>query len=273
MPDSPKRWFGNDQTIDSIKFILNNGRSGSHFIIGPDGLGKRSCIESMVGSLLNELDILSVTSNKDSLRDVMEFINSPSITSDFKAVVVDGLEKQNFATQDSWLKIVEEPRIGNFLFYVISDEGALVDALRSRIRTKFVFKSLNRDEMVSFAEDSGEVDFSAIDNSFGIPSIYLKIRNNPNYTHMFSLLNQAIFERRNLLIENLPILCSEAKEDHEIRRIISKFIRQMCSNSLTVDSINRIRPALKFAGTICRSSSCDVELHWWRMSSDLLSLA
>lgn len=97
---------------------------------------------------INDSGKLSQQIRIDDVREAIGFAHMTSSEGGYKVIIVDGAELMNRASENAFLKILEEPPADTVILMVSHNPGRLLPTTRSRCR-KLTLKPLDNDVVVS----------------------------------------------------------------------------------------------------------------------------
>jgi DNA polymerase-3 subunit delta' len=265
------QWLGNLQGQKLIQDFLNpENQDRVCFLTGPHSLGKRSFVTEQL-SLLPEEDTIFVEPGVDGARQAFDFLSTRPVIAPFRVVAVAGTDLMQLPAQDAYLKILEEPPFLSKIIFISDDDGLLSAPLKSRARLMIRWKCLSDNEMIEFADTFGKIDEIAICYSCGRPGIYAIIHDDQRIKPFAELIKQALCNRKNLLLEKIPVIIAEIDSKSPMRIPLSQILMKVVSDCINEISTNKLSIVLKYASQLYSSPSLNAELHYLRMCSDLNS--
>jgi DNA polymerase III subunit delta' len=125
--------------------IYSGTLSHAHLIVGEDGIGKSFLAREFARKILGKqeekqyVDILEfkVGKNKkfigvDEIRDIIEEINKRPFEGDKKVIIIYKGEKITVQAQNAFLRTIEEPPKGVFIFILCESSELILDTIKSR---------------------------------------------------------------------------------------------------------------------------------------------
>lgn len=100
---------------------------------------------------VNDAGKLSQQIRIDDVRQAIDFAHMTSSEGGYKIIIVDGAEQMNRASENAFLKILEEPPVDTVILMVSHNPGRLLPTTRSRCR-KLILKPLAKDIVVSMLQ-------------------------------------------------------------------------------------------------------------------------
>lgn len=136
--------------------------SHAHLLVGDDGIGKSLIAKEAAAKILGKteikqyVDILEYRIPKgkkligvDEIRSVIEEVNKRPYEGDKKVIIVYSTDKLTPQAQNAFLKTIEEPPKGVYIFLLVENSEAILDTIKSRCQIHKL-NSLNSLEMEEF---------------------------------------------------------------------------------------------------------------------------
>lgn len=141
-----KNVIGHKKLFDYFqKCIERNNLSHAHILFGEDGIGKSIIAKNVALKLLTDknvnshIDLIEYKSknNKksigvDDVRELIEKINMKPYENDKKVIIVYKTETMTIAAQNTFLKTIEEPPKGVYIFLLTNSLYDVLDTIKSR---------------------------------------------------------------------------------------------------------------------------------------------
>lgn len=168
--------YGHKENKDKFNTLLENNRvSHSYIFDGVDGIGKRFFAINLVKALLCEnkendacevcssckkinsfnhpdLKIIEPDGNSiknEQIKEFRKFLNYKPNESDRKIIIIDNSEKLTISSQNTILKVLEEPPEYALIIFITNNVNLLLDTVKSRCQ--FIkFNRLKNDEIIKF---------------------------------------------------------------------------------------------------------------------------
>ena len=125
-----------------LKAIQNNTLSHAHLVVGPNGIGKSTLVESLSRELLgfgdrNSVDIVRVRPEKTiiTVNQIREVVIEASLRTYEvlkKVIIFYEANKMGQEAQNALLKTIEEPLDGVYFFLLTENEMSMTDTIISR---------------------------------------------------------------------------------------------------------------------------------------------
>ncbi|SCN23195.1 DNA polymerase III subunit delta' [Clostridium sp. N3C] len=119
--------------------------SHAHLLVGDDGIGKSLIAKEAAVKILGKteikqyVDILEYRILKgkkligvDEIRNVIEEVNKRPYEGDKKVIIVHNTDKLTTQAQNAFLKTIEEPPKGVYIFLLVENNEAILDTIKSR---------------------------------------------------------------------------------------------------------------------------------------------
>jgi DNA polymerase III subunit delta' len=139
--------------------------SHAHLIVGEDGIGKSFLAREFARKILGKqedrqyVDILEfrVSRNKksigvDEIRGIIEEINKRPFEGDKKVIVIYNGDRITVQAQNAFLRTIEEPPKGVFIFILCESNELILDTIKSRCQLHKLSK-LNSQEIKRFLDN------------------------------------------------------------------------------------------------------------------------
>jgi len=179
--------IGHEKIKEYMEKSLEAGQfSHAHLFVGEDGIGKSLLAKAASVKVLGKAtekqyaDIIEfrVEKNKKSIgvdvvRGIIEEVNKKPYEGDKKVVIIYEGDKMTTEAQNAFLKTIEEPPKGVFIFVLSENLEAVLDTIKSRCQIHKL-QRLNREQMNKFLDRdfkvlSEEQRKSIVSFSDGIP--------------------------------------------------------------------------------------------------------
>jgi len=211
---------GHEKIKEYIEKSLESGKfSHAHLFVGEDGIGKSLLAKATAIKVLGKdvekqyADIIEfkVLKNKKSIgvdvvRGIIEEVNKKPYEGDKKIVVIYEGDKMTTEAQNAFLKTIEEPPKGVFIFLLCESLGSVLDTIKSRCQIHKL-QRLNREQMEVFLNRdfkglSEEQYKTIISFSDGIPGKAEKYIN-----------DNSLKEIRNTVVDIMKSICMNNGND------------------------------------------------------------
>ena len=157
-----------------INYILSNKEINKYSIenmtINPQCLSYKSLSNNTNPNFsLLENDAVGENIKIDKVRDILNFLNKSTYSSDIKIILIDNAEYLNIHSSNALLKALEEPNNRTFFFIIHNSHSKILDTIRSRcIEFNFFFTISEKEKILKNIIKSydGVFDLKNIDSSF-----------------------------------------------------------------------------------------------------------
>ena len=210
-----------------INYILSNKEINKYSIenmtINPQCLNYKSLLNNTNPNFsLLENDKVGENIKIDKVRDMLNFLNKSTYSSDIKIILIDNAEYLNIYSSNALLKVLEESKNKTFFFIIHNSHSKILDTIRSRcIEFKFFFTISEKKKILKNIIKSYDdiFDVTNIDSSFYFDT--------PGNILRYLL----IFKDSNLSFSNDKLECIlylidkyKRKNDAKLLTIISLFV-------------------------------------------------
>lgn len=168
--------------------IKNNSLSHAYILYGIEGIGKYTfAVEFAKSILCNSSDIYCdscssctlcdanthpdfkiLTNNKTigvkEIKNLSEFVNTKSILSSYKVIIIDQAEKMTIAAQNKFLKTFETPPKNVIIILIVSNSDLIIDTIKSR-GYEINFNPLSASEITEYLLKKTDMDKNYLINS------------------------------------------------------------------------------------------------------------
>ena len=208
-----------------INYILSDKKINKYSIenmtINPQSLSYKSLLNNTNPNFsLLENDTVGENIKIDKVRDMLNFLNKSTYSSDIKIILIDNAEYLNIHSSNALLKVLEESNNRTFFFIIHNSHSKILATIRSRcIEFKFFFTISEKEKILKNIIKSYDdvFDLRNIDSSFYFDS--------PGNILRYLL----IFKDSDLSLANDKLEC--------ILYIIDKFKNKSDTNLLTTISL------------------------------------
>ncbi len=268
--------FGNSQAQAKSKQALEY-QTRSLCLVGQSHIGKSSYVKAVLADTVPESDLFVADKSIESSREAVEFSKTQPLGGSNRYVIVDEAQLLSEAAQDAYLKLLEEPGNHACIIFVVSDDGLLQQAIRSRFRSTIRWKPLSLVDMRQFAESfgSGE-DSRALMLCGGRPGLFHSMfedEGGTKHAELYDVILQAFDHKTNLLLDKTPDVVKEAKE-----LIQKECVAQVCQEAATTllrfkkAPIDQIAHLLRYSAILTSLPSASSEIYWLRMAAHVFLL-
>lgn len=172
--------------------------SHAHLIIGEDGIGKSLIAKEFAISILGKkelkqyVDILEFRNKKnkksigvDDIREINEEISKKPFEGDKKVIIIYEGDKITVQAQNAFLKTIEEPPKGVFIFILCENSEVILDTIKSRCQIHKLNKLNGKEIKLFLSRKYSELDANELETmlSFcdGVPGRAEKFIEDENY--------------------------------------------------------------------------------------------
>jgi DNA polymerase III gamma/tau subunit len=150
-PKSFKSFFGNRETVESIKNDIEDGGSHAFLFIGIPGIGKTTMGRLLASKLgANSSSILEMnianTRGIDTMREISESAKYGSVFGTAKVFILDEMQQSNELAQNALLKVIEDCPKHCYFILCTTNPQKIIKPLRERC-TSYLFKPLRDEEL------------------------------------------------------------------------------------------------------------------------------
>lgn len=253
--------IGNTESQELIKNNLFRFRT--NVISGPSHIGKMTFIQTTIESLVDSNDVFIADPGIESTREAIQFSRSAPCFGDRKVLILNADSPISDASQDTYLKLCEEPPSYLSIYFVIEDYYSLFPTLRSRFYQSHNWSRLTMSQMDIFINsDSFSPDKDASRLCDGRPGLYGVISSNPDLKTLFDEIVGIYRNAADPLLSPIPRAILDMKDDLKRDAVVT--ICGKAASSLLDSGVERSRVAslLRFASIMKRIPSLNSEIHW-----------
>ena len=157
-----------------INYILSYNESNKYSVdnmtINPENNSYKSLSNNTNPNFsLLESDILGENIKIDKVRNILNFLNKSTYSSDIKIILIDNAEYLNLHSSNALLKALEESNNRTFFFIIHNNHTRILNTIKSRcIEFKFFFTITEKKEILKkiIKLYIGVFDLKNIDDSF-----------------------------------------------------------------------------------------------------------
>ena len=157
-----------------INYILSDKKINKYSIenmtINPQSLSYKSLLNNTNPNFsLLENDTVGENIKIDKVRDMLNFLNKSTYSSDIKIILIDNAEYLNIHSSNALLKVLEESNNRTFFFIIHNSHSKILATIRSRcIEFKFFFTISEKEKILKNIIKSYDdvFDLKNIDSSF-----------------------------------------------------------------------------------------------------------
>lgn len=232
-------------------------------LTGPEHVGKRTYVLSLLSELLDESDLLVADPGPDGAREARPFLSSMPSNSPFRAVVLDDVDFLSEPAQDSWLKLCEEPPGQTCIVAVASDLSMVLPALRSRVVREIRWGLLSEEEMVAYAVANEADADPVIARLCGRRPGLFSAMSSTEYASLFESVCAAL--ERPSFTHPIPEVVKSLEGKRSPRRTAVSGVIRAAALSFSCDVLRRpmVVSLLRFAASLVRVPASNAEIHWY----------
>lgn len=134
------------------KLFASMTPSHAYLFVGQDMIGKRTFALELAGKLAHTNDILSVSSDIDSVREAKRFLSMSPLNGTHKVALIDQADRMQDEAQNALLKVLEEPSASSILILITSKPDALLPTITSRCQV-IDFAAPSKKDFFKFLEE------------------------------------------------------------------------------------------------------------------------
>lgn len=252
--------IGNQAQYARLRSLLEGAGSGRTILLsGPRHSGKETALRAACAESLDPDCCLFPDHGIDGAREAVDFSRYSGPVG-MKCIGVVDAELLTDAGRDAYLKLAEETPRGCAVVLTSSDPGRLPKPLLSRVRDLIEWAPLGPDDLLEYAQSSGQVDRFALSACRGLPGMYSRIAHSARLRDLFDSLT--------------AVAAGKASVGSDPPSVIAKLDSKSADRDAVVHlTMHAARSApdasrtamLAFARTVESSPSANSEIHWFRM--------
>jgi len=170
-----------NEKTEILVHMKNNSLSHAYILYGIEGIGKYTfAVEFAKSILCNTSDIYCsncssctlcdanthpdfkiLSDNKTigvkEIKSLGEFVNTKSILSSYKVIIIDQAEKMTVAAQNKFLKTFENPPKNVIIILIVNNYDLIIDTIKSR-GYEIYFKPLSAKEITEYLIKKTDID-------------------------------------------------------------------------------------------------------------------
>lgn len=222
--------------------------SHAHLFVGEDGIGKSLLAREFAVRILGKsevkpyVDILEFRSGKnkksigvDEIRNIIEEISKKPYESDKKIIIIYEGDTITVQAQNAFLKTVEEPPAGVYIFILCENSEMILDTIKSRCQIHKL-NALNSKDMAEFLrarypELGGDEFQTAISFSDGIPGRAEKFLGDNTFKEVRNFAIKLLIDINSMserqILEYEDVLMKYKDISEEIFTLLLSFIRDI----------------------------------------------
>lgn len=251
-----------------LKAIKENTLSHAYLIVGEDGIGKSILVKEIALQILGKtrdidyVDLINFRSNGKSIgvddtRKLIIEINKKPFEGDKKVIVIHNCETMTEAAQNAFLKTIEEPPVGVYIFLLCENLASILDTVKSRTSI-YRLNRLSKNEIEeyihkNYGDISEEKEKMLISFSDGIPGVIDKLVKDEEFNNIRDLVLDILLNvkniERNKIFDYTDKLCKFKDKWEDVLTVFSSYVRDIMvygetysiENIINLDKISDIK--------------------------------
>ena len=251
-----------------LKAIKENTLSHAYLIVGEDGIGKSILVKEIALQILGKardidyVDLINFRSNGKSIgvddtRKLIIEINKKPFEGDKKVIVIHNCETMTEAAQNAFLKTIEEPPVGVYIFLLCENLASILDTVKSRTSI-YRLNRLSKKEIEeyihkNYGDISEEKEKMLISFSDGIPGVIDKLVKDEEFNNIRDLVLDILLNvkniERNKIFDYTDKLCKFKDKWEDVLTVFSSYVRDIMvygetysiENIINLDKISDIK--------------------------------
>ena len=251
-----------------LKAIKENTLSHAYLIVGEDGIGKSILVKEIALQILGKardidyVDLINFRSNGKSIgvddtRKLIIEINKKPFEGDKKVIVIHNCETMTEAAQNAFLKTIEEPPVGVYIFLLCENLASILDTVKSRTSI-YRLNRLSKNEIEeyihkNYGDISEEKEKMLISFSDGIPGVIDKLVKDDEFNNIRDLVLDILLNvkniERNKIFDYTDKLCKFKDKWEDVLTVFSSYVRDIMvygetysiENIINLDKISDIK--------------------------------
>lgn len=251
-----------------LKAIKENTLSHAYLIVGEDGIGKSILVKEIALQILGKtrdidyVDLINFRSNGKSIgvddtRKLIIEINKKPFEGDKKVIVIHNCETMTEAAQNAFLKTIEEPPVGVYIFLLCENLASILDTVKSRTSI-YRLNRLSKNEIEeyihkNYGDISEEKEKMLISFSDGIPGAIDKLVKDEEFNNIRDLVLDILLNvkniERNKIFDYTDKLCKFKDKWEDVLTVFSSYVRDIMvygetysiENIINLDKISDIK--------------------------------
>ena len=251
-----------------LKAIKENTLSHAYLIVGEDGIGKSILVKDIALEILGKardidyVDLINFRSNGKSIgvddtRKLIIEINKKPFEGDKKVIVIHNCETMTEAAQNAFLKTIEEPPVGVYIFLLCENLASILDTVKSRTSI-YRLNRLSKNEIEeyihkNYGDISEEKEKMLISFSDGIPGAIDKLVKDEEFNNIRDLVLDILLNvkniERNKIFDYTDKLCKFKEKWEDVLTVFSSYVRDIMvygetysiENIINLDKISDIK--------------------------------
>ena len=251
-----------------LKAIKENTLSHAYLIVGEDGIGKSILVKEIALQILGKtrdidyVDLINFRSSGKSIgvddtRKLIIEINKKPFEGDKKVIVIHNCETMTEAAQNAFLKTIEEPPVGVYIFLLCENLASILDTVKSRTSI-YRLNRLSKNEIEeyihkNYGDISEEKEKMLISFSDGIPGVIDKLVKDEEFNNIRDLVLDILLNvkniERNKIFDYTDKLCKFKDKWEDVLTVFSSYVRDIMvygetysiENIINLDKISDIK--------------------------------
>ncbi|MBU5316775.1 DNA polymerase III subunit delta' [Clostridium bornimense] len=251
-----------------LKAIKENTLSHAYLIVGEDGIGKSILVKEIALQILGKtrdidyVDLINFRSSGKSIgvddtRKLIIEINKKPFEGDKKVIVIHNCETMTEAAQNAFLKTIEEPPVGVYIFLLCENLASILDTVKSRTSI-YRLNRLSKNEIEeyihkNYGDISEEKEKMLISFSDGIPGAIDKLVKDEEFNNIRDLVLDILLNvkniERNKIFDYTDKLCKFKDKWEDVLTVFSSYVRDIMvygetysiENIINLDKISDIK--------------------------------
>lgn len=251
-----------------LKAIKENTLSHAYLIVGEDGIGKSILVKDIALRILGKtrdidyVDLINFRSSGksigvDDIRKLIVEINKKPFEGDKKVIIIHNCETMTEAAQNAFLKTIEEPPVGVYIFLLCENLASVLDTVKSRTSI-YRLNRLSKEEIEEYIHRnyinlSDEKEKMLISFSDGIPGTIDKLVKDEEFNNIRDLVIDILLNiktiEKNKIFDYTDRLCKFKDKWEEVLTVFSSYIRDIMvygetysiENIINLDKISDIK--------------------------------
>ena len=251
-----------------LKAIKENTLSHAYLIVGEDGIGKSILVKEIALQILGKtrdidyVDLINFRSSGKSIgvddtRKLIIEINKKPFEGDKKVIVIHNCETMTEAAQNAFLKTIEEPPVGVYIFLLCENLASILDTVKSRTSI-YRLNRLSKNEIEEYIhKNSGDIseekEKMLISFSDGIPGVIDKLVKDEEFNNIRDLVLDILLNvkniERNKIFDYTDKLCTFKDKWEDVLTVFSSYVRDIMvygetysiENIINLDKISDIK--------------------------------
>lgn len=251
-----------------LKSIKENTLSHAYLIVGEDGIGKSILVKDVALKILGKtrdidyVDLINFRGNGrsigvDDVRKLIVEINKKPFEGDKKVIIIHNCETMTEAAQNAFLKTIEEPPVGVYMFLLCENLANVLDTVKSRASI-YKLNRLSKEEIKEYIQKNytdidDEKEKMLISFSDGIPGTIDKLVKDEEFNNIRDLVLDILLNIQNInknnMLDYTDKLYKFKDKWEEVLTVFSSYIRDIMvygetysiENIINLDKISDIK--------------------------------